>query len=188
MIISHARKFVYYGPPKTASTSLHYWLSQPTLCTEKWNPKKQDQHNTDISVDACDYFAFASVRHPLDRCVSLWSHSQSDASVRSGVPIMSFEEFIRDYQEFAIKFYKDSQSEILRYVRVDGYVRFEQLKDDLFSMSPILSLRCRNIWLEDLPHMNKTNHLPWKELICSELELIIRDRWAEDWNICKEWE
>jgi hypothetical protein len=45
MIVSHRWRFVYIGPPKTASTALHHWLSQPAFCEKRWSPEPQDQHS-----------------------------------------------------------------------------------------------------------------------------------------------
>ncbi len=95
MIISHRCRFVYLGPPKAASTALHHWLSQPAFCDERWSPVKQDQHSILIPPGCEDYFTFASVRNPFDRCVSLWAHSQSVTSLAADdCWPMSFEEFL----------------------------------------------------------------------------------------------
>ena len=36
VIVSHRWRFVYIGLPKTASTALHHWLSQPAFCERRW--------------------------------------------------------------------------------------------------------------------------------------------------------
>ena len=83
MIVSRKRRFIYIGPPKTATTTLHHWLSQPALCESRWDPKGQDQHRTDLPDGCEDYLIVVSIRNPLDRAVSLWRHSQSPMSLRA---------------------------------------------------------------------------------------------------------
>ena len=92
MIVCPRYRFVYLGPPKTASTSLHHWLSQAAFCATRWSPAgRTDQHDAQIPAEAGDFFTFASIRNPYARAVSLWRHSQSGGR-RDGLPEMSFEE------------------------------------------------------------------------------------------------
>jgi len=182
MIISHRCRFVYLSPPKTASTSLHHWLSQPSFRVQRWKPRKQhDQHSVDIPEDCRGYFTFASVRHPLDRNVSLWSHSQSNTSLRhdNSWP-MDFEEFLLVYQPKASWFYQRSQVELLTPVRLDAVVRFDRLEEDLFSLPPIAAVIKSGKPLEPLPILNSTKHARWQELCTPELATVIMERHGED--------
>jgi len=118
MIVSHRWRFVYIGPPKTASTALHRWLSQPAFCARRWTPDRRDQHSIQIPKEARGYVVFASVRNPFDRAVSLWAHSQTQPSLMADdCWPMSFEEFVLEYQPQAGWFYSMSQSELLAPVR-----------------------------------------------------------------------
>ena len=99
MIVSCAYRFVLVTPPKTASTSLHTFLSQPPFCPQRWTPAIGDQHSAAIPEDGRDYLAVTCWRHPLDREISLWAHSQSPASRHHDqTEPMTFAEFVHDFQ------------------------------------------------------------------------------------------
>jgi len=183
VIISHRWRFVYIGPPKTASTALHHWLSQPAFCAERWTPDRRDQHSIQIPKAAEDYFTFASVRNPFDRAVSLWAHSQSQPSLLADdcYP-MSFEEFVLEHQLRAGWFYSMSQSEFLAPVRLDGLVCFDRLEEDLHRLPPIAAALGAGDPLEPLHRLNETRHPPWQELCTSRLVDAIVYRWKADWE------
>jgi hypothetical protein len=181
VIISHRWRFVYVGPPKTASTTLHYWLSQPALCDERWKPERQDQHSVVIPPEVEDYFTFASIRDPLDRAVSLWAHSQGAASLAAGEAWpMGFEEFVLEFQPNASWFYRLSQAELLAPVRLDGVVRFERLEEDLFRLPPIAAAVGAGEVLERVPWLNCTGHRRWREVGVVSAAEAIAGRWRVD--------
>jgi len=181
MIISHRWRFVYVGPPKTASTTLHHWLSQPAFCDQRWTPERQDQHSVVIPPEVQDYFTFASIRDPLDRAVSLWAHSQSPTSLAAGeVWPMGFEEFVLEFQPRASWFYRLSQAELLASVRLDGVIRFERLEKDLFRLPPIAAAVGAGEMLEAVPCFNETSH-PNRESVCiPELVAGLAHLWPGD--------
>lgn len=74
MVINRAKRWVYLGSPKTASTSLHQLLSAPPFGGER----TQSQHEMIVPEDCHDFFIFASVRNPYDRAASLWRHRLHD--------------------------------------------------------------------------------------------------------------
>jgi hypothetical protein len=185
MIISHRWRFVYVGPPKTASTTLHHWLSQPTLCDQRWTPDRQDQHSVVIPAEVRDYFTFASIRDPLDRAVSLWAHSQSPASLAGGgVWPMSFEEFVLEFQPQASWFYRLSQAELLAPVRLDGVVRVERLEEDLRRLPPIAAAGRAGEVLEPLPRFNETSHPPWERSCTPQRVARLAHLWSENFGLC----
>jgi len=186
VIISHRWRFVYIGPPKTASTALHRWLSQPAFCPKRWEPDRQDQHSIQIPKEAQGYFIFASTRSPLDRAVSLWAHSQTQPSLMADdcYP-MSFEEFVLEYQPRASWFYRMSQSALLAPVRLDGIVRFDRLEEDLPRLPPIAAALRAGASLEPLPRLNETSHRPWRELCTPWLSDVITYRWGADLDLCR---
>jgi len=181
VIISHRWRFVYVGPPKTASTTLHHWLSQPAFCDQRWTPERRDQHSVVIPPEVQHYFTFASVRDPLDRAVSLWAHSQSPASLAGGwVWPMSFEEFVLEFQPHASWFYRLSQAELLAPVRLDGVVRFERLEVDLLRLPPIAAAVGAGEVVEGMPSLNSTKRQRWCRLETSRLAEVITSRWQAD--------
>lgn len=106
MIIQQTNKWVYIGPPKTGSTSLHKYLisspffGSPVDCTsslvdEKW------QHECRIPEMVDDsYTIFISCRNPYRRIVSLWLHCCNQSKnflspiVKSKHPLLPFPEFV----------------------------------------------------------------------------------------------
>jgi len=181
VIISHRWRFVYVGPPKTASTTLHHWLSQPAFCDERWTPEHQDQHSVVIPPEVQEYFTFASIRDPLDRAVSLWRHSQSPTSLAAGEAWpMSFEEFVLEFQPHASWFYRLSQAEMLASVRLDAVVRVERLEEDLLRLPPIAKAVGAGEVLESVPWLNPTRCRRKREVCTTMLTKAIESRWAAD--------
>lgn len=180
MIISHRHRFVYLGPPKTASTTLHHWLSQPAFCDHRWEPLPDSQHSSVLPTGVEHYFKFASIRDPFDRCVSLWRHSQSRTSLAAGdAPEMTFSQFVFDWQDSASYFYRCSQRQLLGSVQLDAIVRFEHLEQDLFRLPFIAAAQN----LEPLPMKNRNpvhRLQTWASLRTGTLEAVIRYRWGDD--------
>ena len=122
MIVSRKRRFVYISPPRTASTTLHRWLSQPALCEVRWTADRNDQHDMKIPATAAGYFSFASIRHPCARAVSLWAHGQTATELVFPVPKMHFVQFVRDWLPTAWWFYGGGQAEYLDGLHLDALV------------------------------------------------------------------
>jgi hypothetical protein len=180
LIISKRHRFVYLAPPKTASTTLHRWLSQPAFCDERWTGNFQ--HDTAIPDWARDYFTFASVREPVARAVSLWAHSQAPAARECGIPQMTFRQFVLEYQPKATWFYRAGLCELLAGVRLDAVVRVEYLTVDLFRLPPVVT---SGAILEPLPRMNALQHAdPWV-VADTELAEVIYSRWRGDTSLVR---
>lgn len=175
MIVSHKRKFVYIGPPRTASTTLHHWLSHELLGDKPW--VQGEQHSSAIPPEALEYFTFASVREPLDRCVSLWRHYSEHAHDRAGLPDLTFAEFVHEFPQLPW-LYRTSQAEILSGVRLDAVIRYHRLEADLRRLQIFYGY-----WhlLPPIPKMNDSQDRPPMEaLYTPELESAVRRWWADD--------
>ncbi len=178
MIVSFLRQFVYLGPPKTASTSLHHWLSEPPLCETRWDSARGGQHDSAIPSDATAFFTFASVRNPYSRAVSLWRHSVKDGQhAKPPIPLMSFEEFIA-WMPTAPRFYRASQSEIIAGAKLDAVVKIERI-EDVIELPPIAPLRHQ---LPALPHLNRTGYDGWWNYYQPALAHAVRAHFAPDFQ------
>jgi len=186
MLVNHAHQFAYTGPPKTATTSLHQWLSQPSLSVRRFDPEMGDQHAT--SVPPLEgYFHFASVRNPFDRAVSLWRHSQVSGPWEDPpVPRMDFPQFVQWIARAGRGrwFYSRGQAEHLAGVRWDALVRVEHLSVDLSQrVTPIRRLLVVGEYLEALPRLNTTEHRDWPEYYSEDTAQAILEFWGDDFAL-----
>ncbi len=182
MLISHLRRFVYVGPPRTASTALHAWLSQPALCEARYMPDHR-QHSSAIPAACLEYFCVASIREPLDRAVSLWRHYQENPGSRPGLEPLEFAAFLRALPGLPWM-YRACQAAILRGVRLDAVVRFHRLGEDLARLPFV---RAAGV-LEPLAQINQTaTRSPLADCYTVELEELARDYWREDCLLWERW-
>lgn len=147
MIVSRKCRFVYVAPPRTGSTSLHTWLSQPALCDVPWD-REANQHDCDVPADAREYFTFASVRHPVARALSLWRYFLCDPAA----PKLRFDQFVTDLASLH-PFYSRRQVDWLRGVRLDAVLRAEQLTR-VYTLPPIF--RRLTLCTQALPYLNRS--------------------------------
>ncbi|HUY92487.1 MAG TPA: sulfotransferase family 2 domain-containing protein [Pirellulales bacterium] len=179
MIVSFLRRFVYFGPPKTASTSLHEWLSQPLLCDQPWRPESGDQHDARPPAEASEFFAFASIRNPYSRAVSLWRHRLgSGATENPPVPQLSFADFLA-WLPNASDFYARSQAWWLAGAMLDFLLPFERI-ERVLDLPPIAPLKSS---LLPLPHRNATSHAPWPSYYDSVLAESVYRYFRDDFEI-----
>lgn len=158
MIVSYLRRFVYVGPPKTASTSLHRWLSQPLLCERAWTAKGGDQHVSQPPPEAIPFFTFASIRNPYSRAVSLWRHGLISGPQESPpIPRLEFAEFVARLP-VATDFYGSTQMAWLGAVRLDAVVRVEEI-EAILELPPFAPWKAK---LNPLLHLNASKHGSWQ--------------------------
>ena len=185
MIVSRLRRFVYLGPPKTASTSLHVWLSQPLLCDREWSPASGDQHGSQIPAEAIEFFTFASIRNPYSRTVSLWRHGLvSGENENPPIPRL-------DFHEFAVRlpvtteFYGASLATWLSKARLHALVRVERI-ESILELPPLAPLKSE---LEPIPRLNDTPHEKWQSYYDRKLADAVYRHFREDFHTfgyCKE--
>lgn len=181
MIISHRYKFILITPPKTASTSLHAFLSQKPFCGEPWSPAAGDQHFAAIPGGCEGYEVITCWRHPLDREVSLWGHSQSKASKKAeGHGEFSFEHFVREWQPSAGRFYAGSQKEWLNGIEPSTVVRFTHLHQDLMQLRPVKEAGREGFPLRPIKILNRSKHPHWRRCYTPGLKRIVLQRFADD--------
>lgn len=179
MIVSRLRQFVYIAPPRTASETLHVWLTQPILCEYAWARDSATWHSGYVPEDARSFFKFASVRNPYDRAVSLWKFSQiTEPGKTPDVPALdTFTEFL-DWMPSELTFYSVTQSQVVGETMLDAIVRFEELRS-VRELPPITPFKDQ---LEELPHLNKTDRECWSEYYTPQLIEKVRAHFAEDFE------
>lgn len=156
MIICHTHQFLYIGPPKTASTTMHRWLTQKALfdpyVDEDWRDSGE-QHAHVIPEGCKYYYSFATIRDEEDRIRSLWRHSRSEAERGEGTPLLTYAEFLDWRQTCGKRFFAAGIDEYLT-ERIDRFLQFEHLDKEIQEL-PFFSS-----YLEPLPQINRNPRNP----------------------------
>jgi hypothetical protein len=161
MIVSHSLRYVYIGPPKTGSTTMHKWLAQPAL----FDPARDmdtsttgHQHNCDIPESARDYFIFVSTRERAAWLDSLWRQSRNDAvDYDDGThPLLTWQQFQGWRRTCGNPFYT---RELIQYwpERVDLFIDCDRLDTEIQKLPFYSSLRNT---LKPLVHWNANSRTP----------------------------
>ena len=183
MIISHQYKFILVTPPKTGSVSLHAFLSQRPFCDVPWTSKIKNQHDSFVPDGCSDYEIITVWRHPLDRVVSMWGHSQKPQEMRVGAyEPFTFEHFVREWMWRAdtIPFYCKSQKWWLRDVKPTTVLRFTHLEADVMQLRVVKDAIDTGYELQSLQHSNRSKHPHWRRCYTNELQNIVSDRFQDD--------
>jgi hypothetical protein len=180
MIISDKWKFVYYGLPRTGSTALHHWLTQPALCDTPWGGDQtyERYHVYRPPEYAADYFAFASVRSPYTRVSSLWwvYHQWHE---RFGTPeCRTLREFLAWLSEDCGDPFFQPQAELLRDTRLDGYVKLESIHS-VVELPPFAGLKGE---LRPVPWLNESEEWVRTHGVDAECMRIIEDLYGKDFE------
>lgn len=161
MIIQRDSQWVFLGPPKCATTTMHQELVLPP-----WNGQyavQWQQHDMTIPAECLDYFTFATVRDPYERAMSLYWHYLRDVrryrgqqaglppdEARRAMELPTADYMLEDFLDMATAgymseiaqpdghFFTHIISDYLRDVRVDATLRVEWLEDD-FERLPFVS-------------------------------------------------
>lgn len=199
MIIDPKLKWLYVGPPKTGSTTLHKLLvKEPFTGTRigvAGNPvDKFGQHSSMLPEEVDEAWRiFVSVRNPYTRIVSLWLHSCNqhknidNAEIRKYNPLLSFSEFV----EFCCTHSTtkqcmwSAQHVYLEDITVKGFTpelwRLEQLKKDIAKSMSFFSIVPPSIVVENSTRPLMTDHgkqaFVWSSVYTSDLILKVR-QWA----------
>lgn len=135
MIVSHSLRYVYVGPPKTGSTTVHKWLTQPVLfdpARDMDTSKSGHQHSFKIPESARDYFIFVTTRERNAWLDSLWRQSRNDAvDYDDGLhPLMSWQEFLAWRPTCGNPFYDREIKDYFPH-RIDLTLHLETLEADV---------------------------------------------------------
>lgn len=162
MIISHSLRFVYIGPPKTASTSMHIWLRQPLLFDTRQDidtSKTGGQHDWIIPRDAAGYYVLATTREHDSWLDSLWRQNCNDSIDYPGEPLMDYGGFLSWRKTSGNPFYARELSDYYPAV-VDCLLRCERLAEDAMRL-PFVSMFHGK--LNRIPHENFNKRTPNKK-------------------------
>jgi hypothetical protein len=197
---------VYYRNPKCASSSLALALGPRNLFArekkyleQKLSRDKKYQGVFDVTHITPEesanifgpkikgYFSFTCVRNPFDRTVSQYSFSRGRGwGHLYGVPD---DGSFGEYCEILWKKRGDKtfwpvipQVAFSHYRPLNYLIRFERLQQDWKKM--IVDNGIHGL-PDSLPHENKTNHLPWQELISPRAKEIIVELFARDFELLK---
>ena len=211
-MISNNHRFVFIHIPKCAGTSIENAISsycnaggfgynkQISGHIQHANCEELCQLNL-LSEHQCnEYFKFAFVRNPWDRCVSeyVWRIKQfgnfinGPINVNNGVrhpnytkewvrQNVTFKDFVKQnfpYQELSYHQHMKSQ---LNYIydsngaEIDFIGRFENLEKDFLFI-------CKKIFNKEiqLPHKFKTNRTSYKDYYDEETKEIVAKKYAKD--------
>jgi chondroitin 4-sulfotransferase 11 len=194
ILVSRRLKVAYVAIPKVACRSIKIALAKPygvayqaDIHNARWDRFSSLQE----LAAAEDYFRFTVVRNPWDRVASCYYHKvhlvhrdptrqwilgSYDGLLR---PSMSFPEFVAAVakipdahanEHFASQWPMISHSGTLA---VDHVVRFEKLAAEWQSLQSRFPF-------PDLPHENKTDHPPYRELYCNDTRQFVAERYAQD--------
>lgn len=133
MIISHSLRYVYIGPPKTASTAVHRWLKQDALFDRSKDvdtTASGHQHDYLVPEKALSYFKFATTRNYDEWLDSLWRQSRNDSIDYPDKPLLDWKEFLIWRKTCDNAFYYRELEEYFA-EGVDQLVRMEHLAEDL---------------------------------------------------------
>lgn len=172
MIVSHACKFIYFGLPRTASTSMHQWLME-------WGHRKGYQHDVNVPSGCEDYFKWTIVRNPYDRAVSLWYMAQSQVrhGFQQSAPFNTptFYDFLLKVQDRGDRFYSTTQMDFLRKVKLDACLKFEDLPMCLWDLPFLDEHRIP-------PKLNSVNKKAWDKYYTPKEESLAWELYREDFD------
>jgi len=159
MIISHSLRFVYIGPPKTGSTSMHVWLRQPVLFDALQDidtSKTGGQHDWIIPKDAIGYYVLATTRDYESWLDSLWRQSRNDSIDYPGEPLMDYDTFLAWRHGCGNPFYSRELNDYYPPV-MDCLLRREYLAADIMNLPFVSVFHGR---LKPFPHENYNKRTP----------------------------
>ncbi|EAI6637305.1 alpha-2,3-sialyltransferase [Campylobacter coli] len=186
-------KCIFIHVPKVAGSSIERVIYQ----TDKWlvgHVKASDY--TKFDKDKFDsYFSFGFVRNPYDRVVSAYHYLRNGGGTlgdekwakKNIYKYNSFKEFVLDLKNIEIqnkilnwmhfipqyKFLCDNESNIL--VNFTG--KFENLEEDFKKILKILNRK------DQLMHINKSNHVDYKNYYNDVMYKIVREIYRDDFEI-----
>jgi len=174
-------KTLYLCPFKTASQSIHDWLSHSDLENVTGH-----HHVTFHELDQYDKnyrFKIMSIRHPRTRIPSMFYFCKKSKSNFVNDKT-TFAEFI-DLQKETYYYNVDISRPLSCFCPyVDFVIKFESLLDDINRLSETLNCTCPT-----LRHINHGNNPSYNELWTPELEKKSRDLYRGDLEIFGyEWE
>jgi len=192
-MISHAKKFIFVHIGKNGGRSIDSVLRR---YAEKFITH---QHILDIIKDGSidDYFKFAFVRNPWDRCVSRYHYVKNKSVRGKAYHNTTFRDFVfnkNDRFKLSAGFIRHSPRLVKVYeekspfeqqldwisdengkILADFIGRFENIQEDF-------DIVCDKIGIprEKLPHKNKSKHKHYTEYYDEETKEVVARRYVKD--------
>lgn len=170
MIISD-RKMLFIHINRTGGTTIESLFGEPV-----WDHRTLEEYLTDDPF-LISYFKFAVVRNPWEKEVSDWFHHKKVKGVD-----MSFEDYFKQ-PEFTpfhpmYKFHSNQFNWLLDKTSnygVDYVIRFEKFDEDLKKLLWVMGIKPTEI-----PKVNSTQHLHYKEYYTTKLADIVFTNYMDD--------
>ncbi len=186
-------KCIFIHVPKVAGSSIERVIYQ----TDKWlvGHRKANDYMMFNKERFESYFSFGFVRNPYDRVVSAYHYLRNGGGTLGDekwakeniYKYNSFKEFVLDLKNVEIqnkilnwihfipqyKFLCDNEKNIL----VNFLGKFENLEEDFQKILKILSRK------DELVHINKSNHIDYKNYYNGAMYKIVREIYRDDFEI-----
>lgn len=128
MVISHEKRFVFLGIPRTANRAMHYALLRlPGAFRAGY------LHEMGVPPECHEYFTFCCVRNPYQRFLSYYRWRRQKHPWGGDAIGMSFEQYISAMEKGQL-----GPSTIRGHtenLRLDKVIRFEELPDSLLELN-----------------------------------------------------
>ena len=183
-MINHKDKFIFVHIPKTGGTSIESLFIKNADIKDV--PEKHSMAR-DIDSELLEkYYTFTFVRNPWDRMVSyykfrikrsfdMYSHGESFkewisficSNNAQQIKAYQFNLAIKDQYEYIV----NKTNEII----IDFVGKFENFQQDF-------DIACDRIGIprQELPHINKTDHLHYTEYYDDETRSIVAEKYSKD--------
>lgn len=174
MILLIEHRVVILTPPKTASDALHrLFCSGPPwsgLAVVQRHHDVLDKHGMEIPAEAAGFRVLLSVRHPLDRLVSLWHH-RCRLHAYHGRGSCSFQEFATQVAGGRPLgwLWTTTIDELAGELQPDALLRCESLAADL---------KAAGLDVAEIPRVNESYRRSWPAYYTAELLQRLRP-WAD---------
>ena len=167
MVIDDIAKWIYIGPYKCASNTLHDMLRKSPF-GGAWYGGVKNWHSARIPVGRWDHFTFCTVRNPYDRVISMYEYYKKLNPNCSD--LMNFPKFVTTLG--TLHNWSTTISESVRGARIDAFIRVEYIREDL------MRLRLTDQGL-NVPHWNKGTYCHGKPYYTEPLISKVAD-WARE--------
>ena len=197
MPICFERKLLFVHIPKTAGNSTHDYFGFENdtrkLCGRTLNTSVEVSHLPLFAInefyDLTGYFKFCFVRNPWDRAVSAFKFGlkESPEKIQLFESTENFQTFLESIKENWDRIMNNRPSHWLcnhfqpqsYYIKSDDLKmdfigRFENYNEDIKTLGEKFNIK------KEIPHLNKTDHEPYKNFYNKNTIKIIENLYKED--------
>ena len=147
MVCNEQDGWLYFAPPKTGTTTLRHYLTQPPFHGRLLTNAMNSPHDVAIPERKDGWRICYSTRHPFTRCLSLWQFFNVEGTAAQ----VTFGDWLRDAEEGRLsKLFAGSVSQWVAHLPAAVPLRLETLAEDLYRF-----FRCP---LPAIPQLNASRH------------------------------